>query len=414
MKKLITIIFILFTVLGFSQEKIKADFSIINFLGKNPYKTQTNSQAEDLLRILYFKPQPEKYPKIGFMDTKGKVRLESKYGMASDFYNGFANIIKDSIYGYIDKGGNEVLFKEYEKTYFWYSDTGVAKEKNGKFGLIDRKGNPLTSFMYNMILSFGFDHFKGVVSKDSVHLLNSKGQIVFNKDYKYSIKSDYFENDSLLIYEEMIDNKILSGLVRLDKFIVVEPKYDEIYFIEDKYFFAVRKNEKFGFINKSGVEIIPLIYDNIAFNITNELIAVSKDGKSGFINRRNEIVIPFEYDQAYSFFDGLAIVKKENYYFGINKKNKIKAKLDVEGLEFPFYSNNLIVFEDNSKYGYINKKGKIVIPAIYAYAYPFINGMAYVELYGKSGFINKNGKEIIPIKYNQLWLESEDLIRFVE
>lgn len=411
----LTISFLLFSQYSLSQEKIKADIKIINFLGKSPYKTERNSQTENLLRILYFRPQPVNNPKIGFMDTKGRIIIKPTYDMASDFYDGYANIIKDSTYGYIDKNGVEVLFKQYEETYFWYGNTGIAKEKHGKFGLIDRKGNPLTDFIYNnMIGVFGFNHFKGILSKDSNHLLNDKGKIVFNKNLEYDIKSDYFEKDSLLVYEKIIDNKKLQGIVGLDNVIVTEPKYDNIYFIEDEDFFVVNKGRKYGFINKSGVEIIPLIYDEVAFNITEDLIAVKQNKKCGFINRNNEIIIPFEYDETYPFFDGIALVKKENIYKGIDKNNNIKLKVGAEKNKFPFFSNNLSIFEENNKYGYINKKGKVVIPAIYEYAYPFVNGMAYVELNGKSGFINKKGKEIIPVKYNQLWLESEGMIRFVE
>lgn len=404
---------LLFSYYALSQEKIKADLQTINFLGKSPYKTEKNSQAESLLRLLYFEPQPTNSLKCGFMDKKGKIIIKPIYNLASDFYNGYANIIKDSTYGYIDKKGIEVLFTQYEETYFYYGNTGIAK-KEGKYGLIDRKGNPLTDFRYNMIFFFGFNHFKGIISKDSNHLLDNKGKIIFNENLMYNIKSDYFEKDSLLVYEKSIGSKKLQGLVGLDNTIVVEPIYDNIYFIEDKDFFVVKKNNKYGFINKSGKEVIPLIYDNVAFNITEGLISVKQKNKCGFINRNNEIIIPFEYDEAYPFFDGIAFVKKENLYGGIDMNNKIKVKFSVEENEFPFYSNNLSMFKKEGKYGYINKKGKIVIPAIYDYAYPFVKGMAYVELNGKSGFINKKGKEIIPIKYNQLWLESEELIRFVE
>lgn len=407
------IIFCFLANVSLSQEKIKADLQTINFLGKSPYKTENNSQAESLLNILYFRPQPENNPKIGFMDTKGKVIIKPTYGMASDFYDGYANIIKDSTYGYIDKKGTEVLFKQYERTYFWYGNTGIAV-KDGKFGLIDRGGNPLTDFMYNLILFSGFNHFTATISGKERLLLDDNGKIIsFEENQKYHI-IDFFQKDSLLIYEKTIGNKKLLGLVGTDNVIVTEPKYDYIRSIDDKDFFVVKKDKKYGFINKSGIEVIPLVYDQVAFNITENLIAVKQNGKSGFINRNNETVIPFEYEEAYPFFDGIAFVKKENLYIGIDTKNRTKVNFGTETTEFPFYSNNLSTFKKYNKYGYINKKGKVVIPAIYEYAYPFVNGMAYVELNGKSGFINKKGKEIIPIRYNQLWLESEGMIRFVE
>lgn len=397
-----------------SQEKIKADFQTIDFLGKTPYKTPNNSMTENLLRILYFNPKSGTQKKIGFMNSRGKTIINPKYTLASDFYNGYANIIKDSIYGYINKKGEETLFPQYDQTYFYYSNTGIAK-KNGKYGLIDRSGNPLSDFSYIMINLFGFDHFSGVLSKDKTQLLNEDAKIVFNQDFKFDIKSYYFENDSLLVFEKSIDSKKLQGLVKLNGEIILEPIYDKITFIEDKFFFVVVKNKKYGFINKEGKVIIPLIYEEVSFNITENLICAKLNNKWGFINRAEEIVIPFEYDEAYPFFDGVAIVRKEKTYVGIDKKNKIKTKLGTLKSKFPFSSNNLILFEEEGKYGYVDKNGKIVVPAKFEYAYPFVDGgIAYVELKGKSGFINKKGKEVVLIKYSQLWLESEGLIRFVD
>ena len=410
-EKLFFLLLLISNQLIFSQEKIKADIKTINFLGKNPYKSENNSMAENLLRILYFKPQPKKNSKIGFLNKNGKVQISPIYDMASDFYNGYANIIKDSIYGYIDKKGTEVLFNQFEETYFYYGNTGIAK-KNGKYGLINRNGIMLTEFRYNMILFFGFNHFKGILSKDRNQILDNNGKIIFGEKTEFNIKSDYFEKDSLMIFEKNIDNKKLQGLIGIDNKIIIEPIYDNIFFIEDKELFVVKKNNKYGFINKTGLEVIPLIFDEVAFNITEDLIAVKLKNKWGYVNRKNEIKIPFEYEEAKPFFNDLAYIKKEESYGYINKKNKIK--FSTEKSNFPFFSNNLSVIKKDEKYGYINKTGKVIISPIYDYSYPFIEDLAYVEINGKCGLITNKGKVAIPIIYSQLWLLNEGLIRFVE
>jgi len=398
---------------SFCQQKIRPGIKLINMLGKSPYKVESNCVPETLLRMVYSEPTSRNNSKIGFMDRKGKTVIKPIYNMASDFYNGYANIIKESTFGYIDKKGVEVLFKDYEETYFYYNNTGIAK-KNGKEGLIDRNGKPLTEFKYNMITFFGFNHFSCQISKNVQQILDSNGKIVFNKNLDYHIKSYYFEKDSLLVYEKKIDNKPLKGIVKIDETIIIEPKYDEIYTIENQDFFVVLKDEKFGLINNDGQEIVPLMYDEIGSNINETLIPVKQKGKWGFINTQNKIIIPFEYNDVNPFFENIAFVQKENSFGAIDKTNKIKVPFDLENSKFLFYSDNLCVIKEKGKYGYINKDSKIVIPAIYDYAYPFVNGIAYVELGDKSGFIDKKGKEIIPIKYKQLWLESENLIRFVE
>ncbi len=412
-KSLLIIALIIFCNQSFSQNKIKPDINIMNFLGRTPQKVGSNTLPDNLIKILYYKIQPDSFPKIGYMDKEGEILIQPKYNMGLDFYDNYANIIKDSIYGYISKDGTETLFKQYDETFFYYGNTGIAK-KNRKQGLIDRKGNPITKFDNKMIEIFGFNRFKLYDKDRKIKILDEKGNVIFHNKLTVNIKSHYFESDSSLVYEEIIENKKLKGLINLDEKILLKPTYENIHFIDDASFFAVKKDNKWGFIDKLGNEIIPLIYDKVGFSINDDLIPVMKSKKWGFINRKNEIIIPFVYDEAHAFMDGLAFVKKEKNYGCIDKKNNTKIPFNLEKTGFPFFTNKMALFKKDNKYGFINKNGKVKIHAIYDKAYPFINGIAYVEINGKAGYINKKGKEIIPIKYKQLWFESEGIIRFTE
>lgn len=412
--KIILIIqILLISQYSLSQQKVRPNFKMLNLLGKDPYKTESNCVSENLIHSLYFVPQSTSNLKIGFMNTNGKVIIKPTYDMASDFYNGYANIIKDATYGYIDKKGQEVFFKNYESTYFYYNDTGIA-QKNGKYALINRKGEPLTEFKYNMILFFGFNHFRGLISKNMGHILDSEGKIIFNENLEYDIKSDYFKKDSLLVYEKKIDNKDLQGILTINNIVITEPVYEKISFIKNQDFLVIQKDQKFGLINKNGQEIIPPIYDGIGSTINENLIPVKQKDKWGFISKENKVIIPFEFDDVNPFFEEVAFTKKESFFGGIDKNNKIKIPFNLENSNFLMYTDGLCVFKKDEKYGYIDKTGKVVIPAIYDFAYPFVNKLAYVEKNNKAGYINTKGKEIIPIQYSQLWSDSENLIRFVE
>ena len=56
--------------------------------------------------------------------------------------------------------------------------------------------------------------------------------------------------------------------------------------------------------------------------------------------------------------------------------------------------------EVNGKYGYINRSGKFVIPAQYDLAHNFHEGLAPVEVNNKWGYINRSGKLVIPAQYD--------------
>ena len=72
--------------------------------------------------------------------------------------------------------------------------------------------------------------------------------------------------------------------------------------------------------------------------------------------------------------------------------------------ELPFeskqgYFDGMAVVTKNNKYGYVDKGNRIIVPIQYDEAKPFSHGRAMVTLKGKSGIIDKLGNIIIPLDY---------------
>ena len=80
----------------------------------------------------------------------------------------------------------------------------------------------------------------------------------------------------------------------------------------------VRLNGKYGFIDKSGTEVIPCKYD-WAFSFSEGLAQIRLNDKYGFINKSGTKVIPCKYDLVYSFHDGRARVQLNGKYGYVNK-----------------------------------------------------------------------------------------------
>ncbi len=74
-------------------------------------------------------------------------------------------------------------------------------------------------------------------------------------------------------------------------------------------------------------------------------------------------------------------------------------------------SNNLdlFLFRRNNKLGYINRTGKIVIPAKFGRANNFSEGLAAVEIGDKWGFIDRTGKLVVPAQFDYVYNFSEGL-----
>lgn len=91
------------------------------------------------------------------------------------------------------------------------------------------------------------------------------------------------------------------------------------------------------------------------------------DGDYGFIDQTGTIVIEPIYDQAESFYERMAVVRK------------------------------------NNQDGYIDKSGRLVNPFRNGFAFVFSGGLAAVELEGKVGFIDTQGKVVIPAQFDRDW-----------
>jgi len=57
---------------------------------------------------------------------------------------------------------------------------------------------------------------------------------------------------------------------------------------------------------------------------------------------------------------------------------------------------------ENGQWGFIDEKGKEVVPLRYDAVSPFHNGYAVVSRGGKKGLVDKSGKEVIPAKYERV------------
>ncbi len=84
---------------------------------------------------------------------------------------------------------------------------------------------------------------------------------------------------------------------------------------------AVKKGDKWGYINTKGEEVIPCEYIS-AGKFSEGYAPVSKGEGVGFINYEGMLVIPFSYEQAEPFSEGLAAVCKDEHWGFIDCKGK--------------------------------------------------------------------------------------------
>ena len=89
-----------------------------------------------------------------------------------------------------------------------------------------------------------------------------------------------------------------------------------------KDLYQIKQNNKIGFIDKNGKEVVEAKYDSAILDNTESLIAVKFNGLWGFIDKKGEFKIIPQYKDTKGFKDGLAFVKDDSFEGYIDKQGK--------------------------------------------------------------------------------------------
>lgn len=380
------------------------------------------------------------------------VKKEEKYGLIN--ING-ASII-DAKYDTIDSDGYYEEGSEYRKSGYIVGE----KEDNGYlYGYISSKRKQILDVKYEQI-----DRIKNIEKNDDIFLVAfQNGKAGLYKNDKNIIKHEYEdigydENNNCLILQQ--DSK--QGLSDFDGNRIIDIKYDNIYIsgkyinaqidnnIEiydyetkqklsyeniiginqtnsDKYSIAITNEEKYKIILNETNELKTEEYEYLEY-VFGDCFIISKNSKYGVIDINNNIIIDFKYDnikkipnsellQCYkSKEDKVDIIAYDKLIITMSnpeiylEENYIKLNSDSQQIYIDYtgkilsnleiYNKELYAFEQQGKWGYIDKNENIVISPIYDYVTEFNEyNFAGVKTDGKWGVININGEEIIEPTY---------------
>ena len=175
-----------------------------------------------------------------------------------------------------------------------------------------------------------------------------------------------------------------------------------------------------------------------ARQFSNHLAAIKKKDKWGFINEKGDVIITCKYDWVSSFgefgFDRSVAIVKNNInkdripmftacqtvlintdgeivssYYGFVFPIENKLSIVNNGSIF-FNQGRSLYYSSDGKWGCIDKYGNEIIKCKYELMYPFIDNITFVRKDGKWGCINEKGKEIIRCEYNAIYFQNDYLI----
>lgn len=292
----------------------------------------------------------------GYFDTTGKQIIDFQYRAASDFCEGLAVVNSDIdstevLYGFINKENEFVIPARFQYAMTFSEGFAVVKSYD-RFGMIDRKGKEVIPCKY-MALSSMMD----------------------GRCFAFDAESEL---------AAMFDKKAK----RLTDF-----KYNEIqYYSEGLY--VVRAGNQITFLDQKGHEQFGM-YEEVS-GFFDGYSMVKRDGKFGIINRKGKTILPIEYDNSgwrameYIFSENLAMVEKNGHYGFVNKRGEVVIPLIYESAQH--CTEGLIPVQKDGMWGFIDKEGNTVCPFLFTAASYFTWGRAEVVFNNVTYKINPQGQ----------------------
>lgn len=334
----------------------------------------------------------KKNKKYGIINTSGKYIKDPEYDL----------IKKISPEIYFLKSNNEKniynikLDKELKIDNFSYIGNELYKiSLNDKCGIIDKNLNIKVDIINDEIYS----------NNENILILNEHEKYLLDKNFnKKILKNDYSDIQLGIGNYLYINSDNKYGIIDLDEIVKISPKYNELVNLNNKNILIGYIGKENYFINLDKNIEKKINYENYSMESMNKIM-VLKNNKIGYINELGEEIIPPEYSGGFLFKkekDFIQLKKNDSWYL-LNLKTLKSKKIPFE--DIGEYADELMVVKKEEKFGYIDNEGKIKIPLKYTIAENFNNGLAIVSTDKGFGVINKKGKRIIPLLYDEILIK---------
>lgn len=190
--------------------------------------------------------------------------------------------------------------------------------------------------------------------------------------------------------------------------------------------FLVSLDGKTGFINQSGMLVIPAQFGSASDFYEGRACAVPGDGrrqsKYQLVDEQGKAITSAEFSACGEFSEGLGAIAFDTektrkncmdcdpfYHWGyVDKQGEVVIKPQFH-LARKFFEGLAAVQNDGGKWGFVDKHGKTAVSFQFDYASNFSEGLAVVVTHQKYGYIDRNGRMVLSARFTQASDFSEGL-----
>jgi|GEM_PF-6046358 len=249
--------------------------------------------------------------KYGVINYLGQVVVPCSFdSMGYSYNNGRINVRLGKKWSVLNEKGDLLFQPKYDKINVFSDSTAVVYDFEKGYGVIDSEGNEILPLEPRYISGF-HEGLTYLNSQNRILYVNKKGEKIYQT-----------RNNFCGLFEDgiaYVGNGISSKGINLEGKVI----YRKLCLVDIDYYnegMAVADNwlGRFGFIDTRGRRISKFKYD-FAWEFNEGLGRVELDSLNGFLDVDGKLQIPIIYNEASDFKFGLALVKRDNKEFYINK-----------------------------------------------------------------------------------------------
>ncbi len=329
----------------------------------------------------------------GFKNEAGEVVIPPTYDNVKGFTaDNLAAVKINGLWGYINKQ-NEMVIKPQFAEASWFR-SGYAVVGNGRNdGVINIKGERVVPIKYSMLSSYSEGFFTGFYG-GAWGFVDTEG----NHAIPFTYRLTHSFSEGLAGVSSKETEKW--GFIDKQNNLVIGYKYDYVEEFQNGFARVTVDNKK-GFINKNGVEVIAPVNAHSA--------QLDKEKNTWLIgNADNLNIYTLKNGTATKEYESLTVMEGSVYSAQKGGKYALLTKYGEPLTELIYDKLNLLHgnyyrAELNGKQGAINDEGNTVIPFVYDNIYTYQFDIMIAKKNGKYGIIDIDQNIIADFKYDMIY-----------
>jgi len=305
--------------------------------------------------------------KWGCIDRKGRIVIPCLYDESFYFRDeGIAVVIKNGEGVVINKNNHvfrdiKGFYKNWEddyNNYLTYFSEGYGKVFNGKkYGFVNLEGDLVISYAYDAVGAF-VNNFAKAQRDGYWGFIDTKGQPITN--FKY-IEVDDFKYDHAVVKEQRYNEKgeySLEGVIDKNGKEIIPCLFSSVYL--QPHHIVVENKGKYGAFDYSGKQIAQCVYDKLLYPLDDNSIFIKAkyDNKLGLIDATGEIILPYEFEEIFSGGHESFLVRKDSKWGVVDLNNNTMIPIKYNFINF--VNSNRYIAEDQNGCYLINRDNQRV------------------------------------------------------